>query len=343
MTTVSAIVCTYNRCESLRETLQALKEQVLQDGLALEVVVVDNNSTDHTRRVVEGARQAARWPIRYVFEARQGLSHARNRGVLEAKGEWMAFTDDDVIPERNWAQALQQAFMTYGADCVGGKVLPRWSVPPPAWMLDPTLRPWVWGSLALLDRGPEPILSGERHPRLLYGANLAFRKTLFDEMGLFRTDLGRKGSALMGGEETDFCVRLYKAGKRLVYAPRAVVYHTISPERMRLQYVRRLRLASGRSLVRLADSGERYLPRWVIRECIEHGLSALWAYARGRQIQGIQREGVFWTDLGRIVETVSLSLHRGGEGSPAGAASDGTNGCATDRAAGYTEAALRGD
>src|SRR5437762_3176643 len=98
MQKISAIVCTYNRCESLRDTLTALKQQHLRNGSSLEILVVDNNSRDLTKKVVSEAAKESGWPIRYVFESRQGKSSALNRGIREAAGEFLVMTDDDMIP-----------------------------------------------------------------------------------------------------------------------------------------------------------------------------------------------------------------------------------------------------
>ena len=91
---ISAIICTYNRCESLSDTLKSLIEQSIPKGWTLEILVIDNNSTDETKRVVQDASGVSRWPIRRVREPQQGIAHARNRGLLSARGQYIAFIDD---------------------------------------------------------------------------------------------------------------------------------------------------------------------------------------------------------------------------------------------------------
>ena len=120
---MSIIVCTYNRCESLRDTMTALKQQRLGPGDAVELLIVDNNSNDETKEVIDDLSKEFSFPVRYIFEPAQGLSFARNRGVKEAKGEFIAFTDDDVIPSENWISNLRAAFMQYDADCIGGPLI----------------------------------------------------------------------------------------------------------------------------------------------------------------------------------------------------------------------------
>ena len=305
---VSVIVCTYNRAESLRDTLRALQAQMVSDGLAFEVVVVDNNSRDHTPAVVEACAHGRGRPIRYIFEPVQGLSHARNRGIREARGELLAFTDDDVVPDADWVEALWQAAERFQADAVGGRILPLWAKEPPAWLAgqQPLLE-----SLALLDGGPEPVMNGIHTAYRIYGANMAFRKAIFSEIGAFRTDLGVVGSKQMRGDETDFLVRAHHAGKRLLYAPQAVVHHKVPAERMRLGYFRRVRFGEGRATVRCGELAPKPFPRWLVRQCGEHLLRSVWAYGRGRLAQGVHQEMVFWEQAGELVELVTPSRANG--------------------------------
>ncbi len=305
---ISVIVCTYNRAESLRDTLRALGMQETADGLSVEILVVDNGSTDATRRVVQEEAQGSRWTIRYLFEARVGKSHALNRGIREARADWLAFTDDDVLPEPSWAQALHDAGRVHPADCVGGRILPLWAQEPPAWLVGhaPLL-----ASLSLLDWGPNPVVGSIHCAYRMYGANMAFRKQIVEAIGPFRADLGVTGLKRMRGEDTDFVVRAYHAGKRLAYEPGAVVHHKVPVERMRLSYLRRLRFYEGRSMVLRGELARAPFPRWLARQCGEHGLQALWAYGRGRFEQGVHHEMAFWEQLGELVEIVKPSHANG--------------------------------
>ncbi len=309
---VSVIVCTYNRCGSLRETLKALQGQRAEGGLRLEIVVVDNNSTDRTRDVVHEAGRDARWPIRYVFEGRQGLSHARNRGVQEATGDLVAFTDDDVLPEPGWVQALVEAFLAYQGDCVGGRILPLWLAPPPQWMTSPHLRKVLWGMLALLDHGDKALMASENDVDVVYGANMAFRKGVLDALGHFRPDLGPIGSRQLRGDDTDMVSRLLRAGGRVVYEPRATVHHQVPRERMRMRYLRDRRFHAARSAARMQTPLQRRLEPWRLRECLTQGLLACLAYGRGQRARGIEHELRFWSRLGGLLEGLRLqwTLHR---------------------------------
>lgn len=301
---ISVVVCTFNRCESLRDTLSRLREQVLKEGLGLEIVVVDNNSSDRTWQVVEEAAKDSPWPMRYVFEKTQGLSHARNRGIREAHGEFVAFTDDDVLPDRGWIQSLREAFVSHGADCAGGKILPMWTRVPPDWCMAEEIRPQLWAILALLDRGEKMLVADTTNGSFLFGANMAFRKRVFEEVGFFNPDLGRSGENILSGDDTEMLRRVLISRKRVVYSPQAIVYHKVPPERLHLGYLRRWKFNVGLTSARIHPQPSRFVPGWLMRECLSNGLGACAAYVRGSRLIGIAKELAFWAQAGRIVATV---------------------------------------
>jgi len=131
----SIIVCTYNRALSLRDTLRALRAQKTATLRDWEVIIVDNNSKDDTRKIVAEAQRE--WPsLRYEFEGAQGLSHARNHGIAAAHGDVLLFTDDDVLPEPDWLDATLLGLEKHQADACGGFVAPIWETPPPPWLTE---------------------------------------------------------------------------------------------------------------------------------------------------------------------------------------------------------------
>ena len=131
---ISVIICTYNRSGSLVRTLESFREVLHPKDAAWELVVVDNNSSDNTREVVDLFIEKSGIPCGYVFENKQGLSYARNNGVAEAKGEILSFTDDDVIVDKNWLQNIEHEFKEKDVACIGGKILPIWEKPQPEWL-----------------------------------------------------------------------------------------------------------------------------------------------------------------------------------------------------------------
>lgn len=240
-TDISVIVCTYNRSASLRNTLKSLCRQAVPSGVSWEVVVVDNNSSDDTQGVIRNFTAVPGTSIRAVREERQGLSQARNRGIAEARGRYLVFTDDDVLAPSGWVSVLNETFEKGGWDAIGGRVLLRYDRSMPRW-----LKPELWGFLACLDYGDEemPLTDIERP---FFGANMAFCREVFEKVGGFDAGLGRKGKALVGGEEIDLFGRMLAAGLRAVYQPRAAVDHVVDPGRLRKGYFRRLHYASGRT------------------------------------------------------------------------------------------------
>ena len=312
---ISAIVCTYNRCESLRDTLRGLQAQQTRGGLQTEIVVVDNNSADHTRDVVEEAMRHGPWPMRYVFEPRQGISHARNRGIREAHGDIVAFTDDDVVADADWVQALYNAMTVHEADCVGGKIVPLWMQAPPKWLEEAITHRRFLAVYSLLDLGPELIVAAHPEQGVAYGANIAFRKAIFSEMGVFSSDLGLRGMLHLVGEDTEMIERVVRAGKRVVYTPHAVVHHKIGPERMKKSYIRQWKYYQGLSQGISASRTESYFQRVFEfgRACCYDGLRALVAYGRGLWDLGIVYEASFWTHLGRVVGMAKLLRQAAGQ------------------------------
>jgi len=302
---ISVVVCAYNQCESLRDTLNALKAQRLDCGIEMEISVVDNNSTDRTRQVVEEAAQGTLYPIRYVFEPRQGLSHARNRGIHETAGEWVAFTDQDTIPDPGWVAALWRGARQYQADCVGGPMVPLWERRPPNWLVHPGVEGEFQGMLAVLDRGGEPLIARATDRGFLNGGNMACHRSLFNVHGGFRTDLGPSGKRSLGGDDTEMLERLLRCGCRVVYLPGATVRHKVPASRMRVSYVRRWHFHSGRAIYRIWGNGP--MPRWYLRETLVLGVRAIGAYCRCDWVRGICWEKRFWSQAGQIVE--SLARH----------------------------------
>src|SRR5678815_4898193 len=136
---LSVIVCTFNRCRLLEGNLVALSRQQLRPGTEWEVVVVDNNCTDNTAEIV--ARMAEEFPttLRRVEEAKQGLSNARNRGIVESRGSYLLFTDDDTRPAQDWIQTVLDTFLSTSCAAVGGKVELLWPDARPHWLADELL------------------------------------------------------------------------------------------------------------------------------------------------------------------------------------------------------------
>jgi glucosyl-dolichyl phosphate glucuronosyltransferase len=231
----TVLICTYNRGDLLGETLDAIAK--IRTALAWEVVVVDNNSADHTRSVVESRQANYPVSLRYLFEPRQGNSFGLNTGIAASHATVIAFTDDDVRVTEEWLQEGCAPMLSNPAiDYTGGPVRPIWEAPPPPWV-DQT-RSDLWGTLAILDYGPTSFVFEERK-RVPLGANMAVRRTLFDRVGNFDTDLGRVRNSLRGQAQAEFFCRSRKAGARGVYVPAMAVEHHVPASRLTRRYFRR--------------------------------------------------------------------------------------------------------
>jgi glucosyl-dolichyl phosphate glucuronosyltransferase len=242
---ISVILCTYNRSGTLKKALDSVAASTLIESIEWEVLVVDNNSRDQTRAVVEEfcRQQPARF--RYLFESQQGKSHALNAGIREARGDVLAFMDDDVTVEPTWLHDLTAALSSDNWAGAGGRILPRWTCAPPRWLsLEGR---YALGPLVAFDLGPHQSHLTEPP----FGTNMAFRKAMFEKYGPFRTDLGPRPDSEIRGEDTEFGLRLMMAGERLRYEPSAIVYHPVPDNRLQKSYFLAWNLDHARANIRV--------------------------------------------------------------------------------------------
>ena len=232
----TVLICTYNRASYLASTLDSLARTPANPGFRWDVLVVDNNSSDDTRRVVESRASAWPVPLRYLFEGRQGKSNALNAGMEAAPATIIVFTDDDVRVGPEWlAAAVRPLLERSDIDYTGGPVRPIWEAPPPAW-LDPKGN--LGGTIAVKDHGAEPFLFEDRLKTPL-GVNMAVRRSLIEVIGGFRPDLGRNGKALLGQEQAEFFYRSRQSGAQGLYVPPMVLDHVVPASRLTRSYFRR--------------------------------------------------------------------------------------------------------
>jgi glycosyltransferase involved in cell wall biosynthesis len=237
---LSVVLCTYNRGELLEAALRALLEQSESATPSFEILVVDNNSSDETRQIVQRVATAD-CRVRYIFEPHQGLSYARNAGIRGARAPLIAFTDDDVRVTPDWVAAVVRAFQEHpDADLVGGRVLPVWPSCPPAWLTREH-----WAPLALADFGEAPLAVTLERPICLLGANLALRRSVFDAVGLFASDVQRVEDGIGSVEDHEFQLRLLRFGCKGVYDPRIVVHAAVQADRLKREYHRRWHTSHG--------------------------------------------------------------------------------------------------
>jgi glycosyltransferase involved in cell wall biosynthesis len=227
---ITAILCTYNRCQSLAKALESAAALRLPESEAWEVLVVDNNSSDQTREVVEDFCRRYPGHFRYLLETRQGKSHALNAGIRQAHGDILAFMDDDVTVEPTWLANLTACLHNGDWAGAGGRILPERTFPPPRWLSIDS--PYAMGPFATFDLGPKAM----QLKKAPIGTNMAFQRRVFKKYGGFRIDLGPQPGSEIRGEDTEFGDRLLAAGERLRYEPTAVVYHSVSENRLQKKY-----------------------------------------------------------------------------------------------------------
>lgn len=262
---ITAAICTHNRATLLPAAIESLLAQSLPPA-GFEILVIDNASTDETPQIIQRYRAAGgNVTLRSAAQPVLGLSHARNLAVEMAAGDIIAFMDDDAVADPEWLAALLGAYTTHpNAWVVGGKVLPLWQGERPAWLTDDLLP-----HLSMLDLGDvvRPLNAGEP----LYGVNFSCRRGAFARVGLFRSDLGRQGVALLGNEESEFQQRILHQGQALVYTPHAIVSHCVPRERLQQRYFIRRAYGKGRTNARLMMS-HSLRRRAMMWRCVRGGL-----------------------------------------------------------------------
>ncbi len=253
---LSVIICTYNREKFLYDALQhvAVNNFPTKD---YEIVLVNNNSTDSTES--ECHRFATNFPqvqFRYFVETKQGLSHARNRGIEESQGDILIFLDDDSFVKPDYLQNVQKQMDSHlEAMAFGGKITPLFeSDETPKWLCK-----WTYSWVSAIDKGDKVVpFEGNSYP---IGANMGFRKACLDQCGNFNTELGRSKKNLMAGEEKDLFNRLKEKNMLILYFPDIQVEHVIPPQRTTKDYIVRMGQGVGMS--------ERL-------RCLNIGKAALW-------------------------------------------------------------------
>lgn len=215
---ISVAICTYNRSDILPKCLESLAEQSADREL-FEVLIIDNNSTDDTKKIaLDFCEKNSNF--KYIFEEKQGLSHARNRAIVEASGKYLAYIDDDAITDKDWVKSILDCFAQTNADVVGGPVKS---------FIDTEKIPRFY------DAKTHDFYCGDERKRLqppkfsfgFSGCNTCFKKSLFDEFGNYLTSLGMIGSKQRMGEDSEMGYRLLKAGKVFYYEPGMKIDHHI--------------------------------------------------------------------------------------------------------------------
>jgi len=293
---ISIIICTYNRSESLKDTLKSINDLNIDNTFQAELLVVDNNSSDKTKETVLEFSQISKIPAHYLFESRQGLSHARNLGVKQAKGKIILFTDDDVLPEKNWLIEMKKSMDEYNCIACGGYISPIWESDRPEWLTER-----FYGYLAVKTdtSGPKKI---QKKDELPFGANMGFRREAFDKYGIFDTNRGRKGADLASGEDGEFFQRMIDADECVYYFPNSRVQHKVESFRLKKTYLRRWRYQSSKNIAQAVGvKGDRLLlgiPLYIFRQLFTAVAKAIVSKAFDKADESFHREMIVCHFLG---------------------------------------------
>jgi len=252
MMKASVIVCTRNRANLLRRVLESIlaADWPYDDGL--EVLAVDNGSTDETPAAVR--ELAGKDPrVRHIREDRQGKSHALNRGIAESRSDLLIFTDDDTRVDRRWLTALCSAAENLPADAYGGRIIAEWDVPVPDWVPRLSDGHPYGGAIVEHDRGDEVMPYTVDSPSLPFGSNILFRRRVFEKVGGYHADLGISGKSQYRGQDKDMARRVLQAGMAVLYVPDAIVYHPVFPDRLTKPFFRQWFYSHGRGDIAASD------------------------------------------------------------------------------------------
>ncbi len=271
---ISVIIPTFNRAELLRNALQSLVDADISPALRREISVIDNNSTDETKQVIaefELIFKELKIEYRADFEPNQGKSFAVNRGILASNAELISILDDDMQIAKDWFLQVEKVFAERWdeLDFIGGKVLPIWKGEAPQKII-----PAMQSAIAIGDHGEIEWEFGADTP-ILSGGHAVIKREVFNEIGLYPTELGPKGGNLIGCEDDIFYEKLLKTNKKGIYFPPLHFFHFVPLHRLSKSYFRQWCFGVGMSW-QLMDVYYQYfkeikllsVPRYMYRELV---------------------------------------------------------------------------
>jgi len=233
----SIIIPTRNRAIPLASAIQTI---ILQDYPIpqFEIIIVDNGSTDHTKKNVETAiLNNPTCNIKYVFEPEPGLLSGRHRGALEAKGDILIFVDDDIEPVKTWLTSIMETFEDEDIHLVGGPSFPKFEVEPPEWIysfFQIYQDQFICAPLSLSYRGDQKIIIDAR---FVWGLNYSIRKKTLFNLGGFHPDcIPKELQCFQGDGETGLCMKINDKSLKAIYSPKVAVYHNIPRKRLTVSY-----------------------------------------------------------------------------------------------------------
>ena len=242
---ISVAVCTYNRSDVLPKCLESLVDQTAGSEL-FEVLIIDNNSTDETKKIAEDFCKK-HMNFRYIFEEKQGLSQARNRAIIEAKGNYLAYIDDDAIADKDWVKNILAAIKTDSSIVAfGGPIYPWYNKEKPKWFQD---------EFATHSYGKQHFhLSEQNCPFGLSGSNMIFKKEILNKYNGFSAEYGMSGDKIAFGEESFLFNKMLKNSENIQYFPEIFVYHLVSEKNYSLKDAFKRSIQNGKAIAQIRGS-----------------------------------------------------------------------------------------
>lgn len=263
---ISIIICTYNREKYIGQLLNSLAQNDYP-VTDYEIILVDNNCTDNTHAKCEQfAKDYPNVKFFYFIEKNPGLSHARNRGIKEAHGDWFVFIDDDAMVQKTYLKNLDFHLKEHtDAGAFGGTIEPFFEGERPTW-----LSKWSMGFISAINMGEKvKLFTKEKYP---IGANMGISRKTIEKIGLFNSLLGRTEKLLLGGEEKDIFMRISKENIPIYYFPQIDVKHCIPPSRTTTEHIKKLGYGVGVSeRLRTTAIGKAQYVKRLVSEIIKWG------------------------------------------------------------------------
>ncbi|MCT4582250.1 MAG: glycosyltransferase family 2 protein [Flavobacteriales bacterium] len=265
---ISIIISTYNREQYISQCLESIAAQQ-GDQSSWELIIVNNNSTDSTDTLIKEFIMKYQKVINvsYYKEHQQGLSFARNKGIEEAKGDFLVFIDDDAFLVPNYIEELQKALEVYKGELIafGGKITPYLESDLPEWMSS-----YLMPLMSVLDMGNSVIEFKQN--KFPIGANMGFSKLLIDKVGDFNVNLGRVGKNTLGGEEKDLFFRMRKVKAKIYYFPSVIVQHVVPDARLTHGFIKKQAIGIGVSeRIRSSSIGKLEYVYSLLKEAYKWG------------------------------------------------------------------------
>lgn len=236
---ISVIMCTHNRAFLLPDVLNSLEKTEPPENTEIELVIVDNACSDNTFQTIEEYAQNSKFKTIPLKEPKKGKTFALNTAINIAKGNLLAFVDDDHLISPGYFKAIHSALENYpDFNLFCGRIMPNWDGTEPAWVHDDInypIRPFPIPNFNMGDHVLEVQL--DKGMFIPGAGNLVIKESVFEDIGLFSEGFGPKGHNLRGGEDLEFVRRALKQGERLIYIPEILQYHQVDKKKLTLNYV----------------------------------------------------------------------------------------------------------